>query len=154
MDLKAPWLSGYGNVAHTIDYPDTTLCEQVMNVALGGSLIQDIPSMVENAGKHSDWENECGVSHKVEVLPGTMLADIVGVGELGVNTLHHQAVRDLAPALMASAVSPDHVIEAVESCEHPFFIGVQWHPERLGETNKGADFIFRAFCEACAQNAR
>lgn len=127
---------------------------QAMNVAMGGSLYQDVPSQVSNPLNHSNREKEYEAAHEVEVFPGTLLSDIVGTGTLGVNTLHHQAVREVKDPMMISAIACDHVIEAIESCEHPFYIGVQWHPERLGEKDRGADALFESFCNACIENAR
>ncbi|MCE9637579.1 MAG: gamma-glutamyl-gamma-aminobutyrate hydrolase family protein, partial [Planctomycetes bacterium] len=102
---------------------------QVMNVALGGSLIQHIPD-VPGTGAHRG-----GVSHEVRVEPGTRLASLGdGAATMTVNSFHHQAVGRLAPGLRIAARASDGIVEAVEAidCAGPFFLGVQWHPEREG----------------------
>lgn len=139
---------------HRKKKPALCICrgEQVMNVALGGTLYQDIPSQAESAVNHRCGEIQFEVVHNVTVKPGTKLAAIVGEGTLGVNSLHHQAVREAAPCLTVSAVAEDGIIEAIECPDHPFFIGLQWHPERLGASNNGADAVFAAFCKACGSN--
>ena len=126
--------------------------EQVMNVALGGTLYQDIPSQAEGAMNHRCGDRQLEPVHNVTVKAGTKLASIVGEGVMGVNSLHHQAVKDVAPCLTVTAVAEDGVIEAIESSELPFYMGLQWHPERLGESNPGADAVFKAFCEVCTRN--
>ena len=134
--------------------PALCICrgEQVMNVALGGTLYQDIPSQAEGAMNHRCGDRQLEPVHNVTVKAGTKLASIVGEGVMGVNSLHHQAVKDVAPCLTVTAVAEDGVIEAIESRELPFYMGLQWHPERLGESNPGADAVFKAFCEVCTRN--
>lgn len=143
---------------HERDIPTFGICrgEQVMNVALGGTLVQDIPSQVTDPIIHRDVPRQYEVSHTVQVKEGTLLAQIIGSGEKGVNTLHHQAVREAATCLNVAAVSADGVIEAVEDPSKKFFLGVQWHPERLGPENEDAMRLFAYFCNMCkkASNAR
>ncbi|MDR1718964.1 MAG: gamma-glutamyl-gamma-aminobutyrate hydrolase family protein [Dysgonamonadaceae bacterium] len=105
--------------------------EQVINVVLGGSLYQDIPSQRDTSVHHR--QNLAGkfASHEVSVLPTTQLAEIIGEGGHGVNSFHHQAVKDLAPGLMLAATAPDGVVEAYEAYPNHPIIGVQWHPEIL-----------------------
>ena len=112
------------------DLPVLAICRghQLLNVCLGGSLVQHIES-----GEHTSHGAPSRESrwHDVEVLPSTRLAEIAGTGRVRVNSRHHQAVtaETLAPSLMASAVSPDGLIEAVEGAGR-WVMGVQWHPER------------------------
>ena len=87
-------------------------------------------------------------SHTVTVKPGSRLAEITGAETLSVNSMHHQAVKDVAPSLTASAFSSDRLVEAVEMPDYPFFIGVQWHPEYLWEKNEAASRLFAAFAKA------
>lgn len=119
---------------------------QVMNVAGGGSLIQDIASEVETQIQHAS-EPENRARHDVRIDEGSRLAEIVRESEVRVNSSHHQAVRRLAPGLRVSAHAPDGVIEAIEDPAHPFYIGLQWHPEDMvGEHT--ATSIFKAFISA------
>jgi len=103
---------------------------QVVNVALGGTLYQDLPTQnPASYVKHRQEAPEGYHSHSVDITPGTRLASILGASHR-VNSMHHQAVRDLAPGLKASAFAKDGVIEAVESAEHNI-LAVQWHPETM-----------------------
>jgi putative glutamine amidotransferase len=136
---------------------------QVLNVALGGSLYQDIEALVPGAGRH-DWFPGYPrdlLAHAVGVLPGTHLAASLELGDgplslpvsdggirLEVNSLHHQAVKDLAPGLRVAARAPDGIIEAVEVEGHPFALGVQWHPEELAYRDGRAQRLFAALVRA------
>lgn len=113
---------------------------QVLNVALGGTLYQDIPG-------HNQSEPRPQATHPVFLAAESRLFRILGgVRELAVNSFHHQAVRTLAPGLVAVAHAPDGTIEAVEAREGAFLLGVQWHPEWLEDEASRA--IFRAFVSA------
>jgi len=118
---------------------------QVLNVALGGSLYQDIPSQIPKAYKHSGFSEP---AHTIDLVPGTRLATIVGAHELRVNSLHHQAIKVPGHGLVVSASARDGVIEAVEIPDQPFVVGVQWHPERLFIEDKTAQQLFTAFVQA------
>lgn len=125
---------------------------QVLNVALGGSLYQDISAQVPGAGRH-DWYPGYPrdyLPHPVEITPHTRLAHLMGAGPLPVNSLHHQAVKEAAPGLTVTAWAPDSIVEAVEANRHPFALGVQWHPEELAPDDTGAQRLFDALVEACA----
>ncbi|MCP5097120.1 MAG: gamma-glutamyl-gamma-aminobutyrate hydrolase family protein [Chloroflexi bacterium] len=115
--------------------PVLAICRghQVMNVALGGTLWEDIGSLKSDAIRHDYFRAfpRNHIAHSVDVTPDSKLASCFCEAELMVNSLHHQGVRDLAPELMATAVAPDGLIEAVEISDHPFAVGVQWHPENL-----------------------
>jgi putative glutamine amidotransferase len=124
---------------------------QVLNVLLGGSLYQDIQAQVPGADKHN-WHPgypRDRLSHMAIVAPRTRLAHILETTSLPVNSLHHQAIKDVAPGLIVTARAPDGVIEAVEAEGHPFAIGVQWHPEELANNDGRAQRIFDALVEAC-----
>lgn len=133
------------------DLPMLAICRgaQVLNVALGGSLYQDLPSQTEARIAHRQKQPDRFPAHPVAVTPGSLLAKIAGAEAFAVNSLHHQAVREPAPALHVCAASPDGVIEAVELPEHPFYLGVQWHPERMWQNDDISMKIFRAFVDAC-----
>jgi putative glutamine amidotransferase len=102
---------------------------QTLNVAFGGSLLQHIPDDVPGALEHRD-----GAEHAIRIEPGTILARALGVESATVNSFHHQGIGDLAPGFRISARSPDGIIEGIERTDHPFFMGVHWHPERLANS--------------------
>lgn len=124
---------------------------QLLNIGLGGTIWQDIPSQVESDFPicHSQPFDYSLPAHTVTLSAGSLLAKITGEEKLSVNSLHHQAVKHVAESLTASAVSADGLVEAVEMRSYPFFVGVQWHPEYLYEKNEAAARLFRAFVEAC-----
>ena len=124
----------------------TCLGSQWINVASGGSLIQDIPSAV--GGNHRN------VNHDITLEPDSRLSGIFGSTGFEVNSSHHQAVKDLGEGLRVVAKSPDGIIEATETTDHDrFLIGVQWHPERLIETDKSQARLFNAFIQAAKEHA-
>jgi putative glutamine amidotransferase len=131
------------------DVPLMAICRgiQAMNVALGGTLIQDVTSDVPGALRHMDEDHPASGSHAVRIDPGSPLADMMGGPEPIVNSLHHQAVEEPGPDLRAVARAPDGLIEAIELPDHRFFYGVQWHPELLG-TSDPTFGMFRSFVEA------
>lgn len=104
---------------------------QVLNVAAGGTLFQDLGSQLEKVLKHRQEAPRWHESHAVRLDPSSRMAAILGVTEARVNSFHHQAVRVVAPGLRAVAWAPDGVIEAVESVDGGFALGVQWHPEEM-----------------------
>jgi putative glutamine amidotransferase len=129
---------------------------QVLNVALGGSLYQDIQAQVPGAARH-DWYPgypRDHLPHPVVVTPQARLAQILGATSLPVNSLHHQALKDVAPRLTVTARAPDGIVEAAEVDEHPFAVAVQWHPEELAERDARAQRLFDALVEACRTQGR
>ena len=106
---------------------------QVLNVAAGGTLVQDIPSQVPDALSHSAIAGRAPdeVAHTVDVIDPSRLALLFGGGTLGVNSTHHQAAKVIGNGLVATARAADNVIEGLEMPDHPFCLGVQWHPERM-----------------------
>lgn len=126
---------------------------QVLNIALGGNIWQDIPSQVTRDFPlaHSQQFSYDMPCHTVALTEGSLLARISESSSIKVNSMHHQAVKDLAPGLIASAYSTDYLIEALEMPDYPFFIGVQWHPEYLWEKNKEAFRLFQTFVKACKE---
>ena len=130
---------------------------QAINVALGGSLYQDIASEIPNAEEHQKGAFRERGGHPVTIHNGTKLRQIVESGALEVNTSHHQAVKRLGRGLITNATAKDGVIEGIESGDHPFVLGVQWHPERLADRDVSQKKIFAAFVHACnaiAENRR
>ncbi len=133
--------------------PTLAICRgiQVLNVALGGTLIVDIPSEVPNALLHraDASDHEQAASHTVSLIDGTKLFDIFFRTEsLHVNSFHHQAIKDLGKGLIVNAVAGDGVIEGVELEGHRFCIGVQWHPEVKAGNRESMAPLFQAFIEA------
>lgn len=134
--------------AVTRELPVLGICGgmQLMNVMREGTLYQDIPSQREGALDHEKPGPKDAVSHRVEVTPGTLFARIVGDETLGVNSTHHQAVRDVGQGLTASGVATDGIAEVIEDATARFFLGVQWHPEAMSDARNRA--IYRAFIDA------
>lgn len=119
---------------------------QIFNVALGGTLYQDLPS--EGFLPHTVLSFPRNhFSHTVSVIEGSRLHSIVGTNELEVNSFHHQAIRTLAPNAIGSAVSPDHVTESIELPGNRFFLAVQWHPEMMYDSPI-QQRLFSAFIDA------
>lgn len=104
---------------------------QLLNVVAGGTLIQDIAREVPHALTHEQTHDRARPQHPVDVKDGTLLAELMGKGQLMVNSTHHQAVSKLGKEVVVSAVASDGVIEAIELRSPSFAIGVQWHPELL-----------------------
>jgi putative glutamine amidotransferase len=128
---------------------------QFLNIALGGTLLVDIPSQVRGALPHAQLRRKDEVVHEVTLTPDSLLARVVQSDKLGVNSTHHQAVDRLARELRATAASADGVIEAVEVAPDaarrlPFLLSVQFHPERLYERHPEHFRLLRAFTRACA----
>lgn len=139
--------------------PALGLCRglQMMNLAAGGTLWQDLESERAGSDKH-DWFPNQGyardrLTHPVRMVPGTRLAEILEEPEPMVNSMHHQAIRDVAEGLVVSATAPDGVIEAIEDPTHPFWIGVQWHPEELFLSLRRARRLFEAFVDSAREYA-
>lgn len=130
---------------------------QVLNVALGGSLHQDLDAEYPDAIKH-DYFPTTGferdyLAHDVELAAGTILARTFGTRRVAVNSMHHQGVKRLGADLVASAIAPDGLIEAVELPGEDFVVGVQWHPEMLEEKDPRTRDLFRAFVDAARRSA-
>jgi putative glutamine amidotransferase len=120
--------------------------QQLLAVALGGTLIQHIPDTIAGALPHEQPNPRHEPSHTVSVIAGTLLRRIVGVPEMRVNSSHHQAVRDAGPRAIVNAAAADGVIEGVEDGGHRFCLGVQWHPEFF--IDPGDRLIFQALIAA------
>jgi putative glutamine amidotransferase len=128
---------------------------QILNVALGGTLYQDIAAQRADALKH-DYFPTAGFSrdhlaHPVTVVSGSRLDALVGTAPLKVNSMHHQAVKDLGPGLVSTAVAPDGVIEAIEASANQFAIGVQWHPESLTDRDPRMQRLMAGFVAAAGR---
>jgi len=142
--------------ARSSQTPTLAICRglQVVNVALGGTLIQDLPTERPSEVVHETAQaGKTRLDHRVRLAPGSRLAAIARSSDLPVNSRHHQAIARPAPGLAVSAVAPDGVIEAVEAA-HPWMIAVQWHPENLAATDGASRRIFEEFARAVRAKAR
>lgn len=130
------------------DIPVFGICggQQLLHVVLGGTLIQHIPDEVPGALAHEQSNPRDQPGHRVRIIDGTRLHRIVGVGEMEVNSAHHQAAKDVPVGVVIAAIAEDGVIEAIEAPKHRFCIGVQWHPEF--EISEGDGRLFAAFVDA------
>lgn len=123
---------------------------QAINVALGGSLYQDISTQLPNTGKHQLAGEKSRSGHPIRIRCGTLLHRIIRREKLVVNTTHHQAIKRLGRGLIINATAEDGLIEGVESLRHAFVLGVQWHPEamrRVFAVQQRIFFSFIAFCK-------
>ena len=125
---------------------------QVINVAAGGSLYQDVEAQFDGAIRHDYFPNygfeRDHLAHDVAVAPESRLRGLVDLEQLPVNSMHHQGVKTLGSGLVACAVAPDGLIEAVESANGHWMIGVQWHPEVFEADDPHTRDLFRGFIEA------
>lgn len=125
---------------------------QVMNIAAGGTLIQDIDSQHDTEIRHASIPED-RARHDVIIEKGTQLAGVLPALEFNVNSSHHQAIRKVGQGLRVTALAPDGIVEGVEDPKHPFYLGVQWHPEDMtGE--KSGSALFTAFIEAARKHAQ
>jgi putative glutamine amidotransferase len=139
--------------AEAVNLPTLCICRgmQLMNVALGGTLIEDLAD--DDPSRLAHWVDGEGLpqdaEHEVAVDPGSTVAKALGTDNLVVNSIHHQAVRTCAPGLIVTGTAPDGVIEAVEPAdpEWPMW-AVQWHPEVLGESHDPSVRLFKALIDA------
>jgi putative glutamine amidotransferase len=123
-------------------------------VALGGSLYQDIATQLPDAAKHEQGTKRDKGGHPILIHSGTHLHRIVQKRTLEVNTTHHQAVRAVGKGLVVNATANDGLIEGLESSNHRFVLGVQWHPEILARKDSAQRRIFSAFISAAKRSHR
>lgn len=123
--------------------------EQLLNVVLGGTLIQHIPDEVTNCLEHEQKTPKNQPSHDISIVPGTLLHNILGLDKIAVNSTHHQAVKTIGKNVVINCQAPDGVIEGIEYTEHPFCLGVEWHPEYLATASDNK--IIQAFIHACGR---
>ncbi len=133
------------------DKPVLGICggQQLLNVVLGGTLIQHIPDEVAGALAHEQPNSRDEPGHTVEIKKRTLLHDIVSADEMAVNSAHHQAADKIGEGVVVNAVAPDGVIEGIEAPRYRFCLGVQWHPEY--DIDAGDPKIFSAFVAAAVR---
>ncbi len=131
--------------------PILAICRglQILNVACGGSLLQDINSQVSKAIKHQQHAPRGYGSHQIEIEPDSHLYQIFGTRIVQVNSYHHQAIDQLADGFRVTAWAEDGVIEAIESINQPFVVAVQWHPEGMWDQNQQQYSLVESFVQAC-----
>ncbi len=139
--------------------PFLAICRglQVMNVAGGGNLWQDLAGQKPDTMRHDYYYDEIRyarnyIAHEVTLDKSSLLSKILDAGRLAVNSLHHQAAKDIPASLRATGYADDGVVEVLEVLGHPFGLGVQWHPEELVPEHETACKIFEAFVEAAGNN--
>ena len=129
--------------------PVLAICRgiQILNVALGGTLVQDIPSQCETTIDHDDEGARNSRTHEVAIEPGSIIAKAIGTDHLSVNSFHHQSVKRVADGMRVTARSPDGVIEGIESTDDDWWVmAVQWHPEEMTDSAEPWDRgLFKAF---------
>ena len=136
------------------DLPTLGICrgQQLLNVALGGTLYQDLRHQAVTTVEHSDADGRARTAllHRVRLDPGSRLAQLIDETSIEVNSLHHQAVKAVAPQLKVTGTSDDGVIESLESDDRHFLIAVQWHPEEIDDL-PWVQRLFAGFANAAAR---
>lgn len=126
---------------------------QVLNVAMGGTLYQDIPSQLESDVHNNSYTNQdwTYMAHALQLDPNSQMAQLFGTTEFSTNSLHHQSLKQVAPGLRAVGWAPDGVVEAVEGLNGQFIMGLQCHPEALqAEADPRWQSLFKRFVDSCA----
>lgn len=135
--------------------PILAICRgpQVLNVALGGTLIQDIPDEAPGAAEHNAKDKRASRVHDVIIEKGSRMEAAIGETLIAVNSLHHQSVKTVAPGLRVTARSPDGIVEGIESDEPDWWVlAVQWHPEEMNGADAHWDKgIFSAFASVLTE---
>ena len=130
---------------------------QVINVACGGSLLQDVEHQGDRAIKHDYFPTQGFerdyLAHIATVEPDSKLGRIYGADAIMVNSMHHQGIRELGTGLTAPVIAPDGLIEGLETTDDTFVVGVQWHPEMLIEKDQGTRRLFSEFVQAASHYA-
>ena len=146
---------GLSKLAFSLRVPTLGICGgmQSMNVALGGTLIQDIPSQVQTELQHSPPKSATKMAHAIRIEPKSWLHRIAKKRTIQVNSSHHQSVKAVPPLFQVTASTTDGVIEAFEAASHPFWVGVQWHPEYLYRNHPIQKGLFSAFVQAAKRHS-
>ena len=147
---------GLSKMAFRHGVPTLGICGgmQSMNVALGGTLFQDIDSQISTKIQHQPTKSATKTAHPISIEPKSLLRRIAKKSNIPVNSSHHQSVKTVAAGSEVTAGAPDGVIEAIEAPSHPFWLGVQWHPEFLYRTDPIQKRLFSALIGAAQQFSR
>jgi putative glutamine amidotransferase len=140
------------HAAYQLQKPIFGICRgmQLMNVAFGGTLYQDLShAPVEMRIQHAQTSPLHEAWHSVEVLSDTHLCSIIGKNQVATNSSHHQSIKDVAKEFVINAKSKDGIIEGIEKKDYSFFVGVQWHPERMIDSDML--LLFKAFVSQAAK---
>jgi len=142
--------------AAALGLPMLGICRgiQLLNVAFGGTLHQDLEALPPPVLQHVQKGWRHAPSHTVELLDGTRLRAMFGQPSIGANSFHHQAVKDLAPGFRVSARTADGVVEGIESTDGAFVVAVQWHPEGMVGRHPEMMVLFRELAQACGHGRR
>lgn len=134
------------------DLPLLGICRgiQVLAIASGGRIYQDIPSQYPTAMEHSQTAPRQYAWHDVDIVEESVLFRLLGETKIGVNSLHHQAVSEIPQGFRQNALASDGITEGIEKTDAKFCIGVQWHPESL-KNDKHSETLFRRFVDACRE---
>ena len=149
-DMMEGWMLDW---ALEREIPILAICRgmQLLNVHLGGTLYQDLPTQRKKVFNHSQEPPYEAASHTVLVAKDSFLSQFTGWGPLQVNSLHHQAVDRVAPGMIVEACSIDGVVESIRLPDKPFVLGIQWHPEYNAGQQKVSAEIFKGFLNACKE---
>lgn len=141
------------DIFYQADRPVLGICRglQFLNVYLGGTLYQDLPTQINSPLKHSMQPPFDAVAHEVDLVSDTPLADLLQVKILGVNSRHHQAIDQLAPDLKAMAYSKDGLVEAIYAPDKRYIFALQWHPEHM-KASLSSQLIFKQFIQQAKSN--
>lgn len=125
---------------------------QLINVALGGTLYQDIPSEIKTDLTHKQEHPHSEPAHEANVVSGSLLHSLIGKSRIHINSLHHQAIKELGDGLSPMAVADDGIIEAIARTGKRLVWGFQWHPEKAFDNSEDSKIIFKKFIEECGKN--
>ena len=137
------------------DLPIFAICRgmQFLNVVLGGTLIQDLPTQFPTDIQHKQVEPRSQETHEIVIEDGSWLSRISGLKTAKVNSMHHQAVKDIATSLTVTSAAPDGIVESYETFEGRWLVGVQFHPEELIKENELSIKLFHEFVRICQEKA-
>ncbi|WP_209124546.1 gamma-glutamyl-gamma-aminobutyrate hydrolase family protein [Alkalihalobacillus sp. BA299] len=136
--------------------PILAICRgiSILNVAFGGTLVQDIEANNPKAIKHFQLAERPEATHQIEIVKDSWLHGVINRQKIHVNSMHHQAINTLAPNLKTVATAPDGIIEAIEGVDVSFMVGIQWHPEEMAVEDPSMLELFKAFIVECSNRMK